>query len=178
MDTEINLLAQKKAQFFSEERVLLITKGLAVGSVVLVLSLSILFFLLSRDPSIVAVQADENQTIAKLTLLQDKTAKYLLIVDRVNKMKAILQKKSTFGTTMTALTKQIPTGSTITNFTLDQQTLSLSLSSSDLSTLGKAMDNFSSLVTSRSVLKSVTIQGLVSDEKSGTYVLSITGVLL
>src|SRR5579872_5935679 len=164
MNTEINLLAQKKAQFFSEERLLLITKVAAVMSVTLVLSLSILFFLLSRDPSVIAIQTDENQTIAKLTLLQDKTAKYLLIVDRVNKMKAILQKKSTFGNNMSVLTKQVPLNTRITNFTLDQQTLSLSLSSSDLSALGKAMNNFTTLVTSRTVLKSVTIQGLVSDE--------------
>lgn len=178
MDTEINLLAQKKAQFFSQERLLVITKAGAVVSVVLVLSLSILFFLLSRDPSIVAIQADENQTIAKLTLLQAKTAKYLLIVDRVARIKVLEQKKSTFGSNMTILTKQIPGDATISNFTLDQQSVSVSISSNNLSVLGKTVDNFTALVAQKNVLKSLTIQGIVSDEKGGNYVLSITGILL
>lgn len=178
MDTEINLLAQKKIRFFSEERLLLLTKTTAVVSVVLVLSLSILFFLLSRDPAMVAVQADANQTIAKLTLLQEKSAKYLLIVDRVNKIKSLQRTKNDLGNTISILTKQIPSQADITNLTLDQQTLSIAISASDLSILGKTIDNFTSLITSKSVLKSMTIQGLISDEKGGKYVLSITGVLL
>ncbi|HSD98905.1 MAG TPA: hypothetical protein VLB73_04395 [Patescibacteria group bacterium] len=175
---DINLLIQKHQGFFSEDRLLLFSKVGAISGVVLVLSLSILFFLLSRDPSIAQVKADETRTIAQLTLLQSKTAKYLIVVDRIQKIKAIEKNKTTFADTISSFVGLIPGGATITNFTLDKHTLSLAVSASDLSLLGKAVDNFTSLVLQKKILKNLSIQGLVSDEKGGKYVLTLSGDLL
>ncbi len=176
--SDINLLPQKNIGFFSEERLLLFSKIGAVVSVVLVLSLSILFFLLSRDPSIIAVKNEESRIIAQLTLLQSKTAKYLIIVDRINKIKILQKTKSNFDQSIATFVKQIPDGVSITNFVLDQKTVSIAVSASDVSLLGKTVDNFITLISSKKVLKNVTVEGLVSDEKGGKYVLTISGDLL
>ena len=178
MPTDINLLIQKQRGFFSQERLLLFSRVGAVVSVVLVLSLSVLFFLLSRDPTFARYRADQSQTLAQLTLLQSKTAKYLLILDRIEKIKVIEKSMPNFSTTIATVVDQIPSGGTITNFVIDNNSLTLSVSSPDLSVLGKTVDNFMSLIASKKVLKTLTVQGLVSDEKSGLYVLSLTGDVL
>lgn len=178
MPSEINLLIQKKRGFLSEERLLLFSRVGAVISIVLVLSLSILFFLLSRDPSIEKIKADQSKTIAQLTLLQDKTAKYLIVIDRVNKIKVIEKNKSSFGDTIAAFANLVPSGASITNFTLDKDSLSIAVSAADVSLLGKTVDNYSTLIQQKKLLKSLVVQGLVSDEKGGKYVLTITGGLL
>lgn len=175
---EINLLPQKKIGFFSEEKLLLFTKTTAIVLIILVASLSILFFLLSRDPSVTQIKADEVRTRAQLTLLQDKTAKYLIIVDRLNKLKALEKTRTNFDTTIQTIVAQIPSSVTITNFALDKDSVTLALSASDLSLLGKSLDNFTHLTQSKKILKSLSIQGLVSDEKGGSYVLTLSGNLL
>ena len=178
MPTDINLLIQKRSGFFSEERLLLFSRAAAVVLVVLVLSLSTLFFVLSRDPSIAKVKADESSTIAQLTILQSKTAKYLIVVDRINRIKTITKTKSTFDSNISTFLDQIPSGVSVANFALDKSSLSLSLSAADVSLLGTAVNNFTNLVSSKKTLKNLIIQGLVSDEKGGKYVLTLTGDLL
>lgn len=178
MSTDINLLPQKSKRFLSEERLLLGCKILAVTLVILIGSLSILFFLLSRDGTIQEVKNDQSRTIAELTLVQSKTAKYLIIVDRINKIKVFSQKRLSFDTTIASITEQIPKGVTVTSFSLDTKELSLSISTRDLTAIGLLIDNFSQLIAQKKVLKSLTIQGLVSDERTGSFILTLTGGVL
>lgn len=175
---EINLLQQRSKGFFSEERMLLFTRVASVVLVVLVISLSILFFLLSKDPAALQQNADRASTLAQLTLLHSKTAKYLVIVDRTNKINLIEQTKIDLSQTISSLVKEVGAGTTITDFSLDQKTFSLSVSSHDLSALGVVVDSFSNLVATGKIIKDVTIQGIISDEKSQIYVLTLSGDLL
>jgi hypothetical protein len=178
MSVDINLLPQRKIGYFSPERILLFSRSAAVASIILVVSLSILFFILSKDPTVTNQKVDEQRTLAQLNLLQSKTAKYLIIIDRVNKIKIIENQRSNFDQTMSILTDQIPSGITVAGFTMDKKTFSISLAGSDLSLIGIAVDDFTKLITQKKIIKSLTIQGLVTDEKNGTYVLSLSGGLL
>src|SRR5579872_2174787 len=146
MAQDINLLIQKEKGFFSTERLLFFSRAGAIASVVIVLSLSILFFLLSRDSSIVAVKLDESKTLAQLTLVQDKIAKYLVVLDRVQKIQLLNKGRSSIATNLASLTQQVPSGVTVTDFVLDSKTVSISLSSTDLSQIGKAIDNYTSRI--------------------------------
>ena len=175
---DINLLPQREKRFLSEERLLFFTRIAAVSSVVLVLSLSILFFLLSRDPSIVQLKAQQSSIIAQLTLLHDKTAKYLIIVDRLSKIKQLEKKRTGIESALQAIAQQIPNGVIITNLAMDKNVITISLSSTDVSLLGKTLTNFTSLVNGKKVLKSLTVEGIISDEKQKTYVLTLGGDML
>lgn len=175
---DINLQTKKRVGFFTEEKLLITAKIAAVILAVTVVSLSILFFFLSKDPTVAQQNADKSQTLAQLTLLHDKTAKYLIIVDRTAKIQALEQKKVHLDQTIAVLVKQIPSGATITDFSLDQHTFSLSVATANLSLLGTTVDNFSNLVGQKKAIQDVTIQGIISDEKGQTYVLTITGDIL
>lgn len=176
--SEINLLPQKNKGFLSEERLLLFTKVGSVTSIILVVSLSILFYLLSRDTTLANVKADESRTIAQLTILQSKTAKYLIIIDRVNKIKTLSQRRSNFDTTMSSVVQLIPNGVSLTNFMMDKDSFTVAVSTTDLSLCGKLINNFSQQIAQKKLFKSLTIESLVTDEKAGTYVLTLDGTLL
>jgi len=178
MSSEINLLPQKRLGFFTEERILLFTRIGAIASVIIVVCVSILFFLLSRDPTLSQQKTDEDQTIAQLNLLQNKTAKYLIIIDRINKIKLLSKQKSHFEDSLTTLVSEIPDTVAISALSLDKSSVSVGVSSSNLSSIGLAIENFSNLISQKKVLKTLTIQGLVTDEKAGTYILTFTGDLL
>lgn len=178
MPAEINLLPSKKIGFFTEERLLLLTKAAAVASVVLVISLAILFFLLSRDPTVSEQQADQARTLTALGLVQSKSAKYLIVIDRINKIKVIATQRSRFDEVMGTLVDQIPQNVVVAGFFMDKKTYSLSLSATDLSLIGTTIDNITTLIAQKKAVKTLTVQGLVTDEKSGKYVLSLSGDLL
>lgn len=175
---DINLLPQRKKGFFSEERLLFASRVGAISAVVLVISLSLLFFLLSRDPSVVQLKTQQSRVIAQLSLLHDKTAKYLIIVDRINKIKQLEKKRTNIGDNIDVLIREIPNGVTVTNLTMDKATLTVSLSASDVSLLGKALGNFIALVGDKKVLKTLTVEGIVSDEKGKAYILTLGGTVL
>jgi len=178
MSAEINLLPHKSRGALSEERLILISKIVAVALVIVVVSLSILFFLLSRDGTALSVKNDQSRTIAQLTLLQSKTAKYLIVIDRINKIKVLNTKRRTFDTTIAAILNNIPKGTNVTSFVLDPSELSISIATKDLPTIGAIIDNFSQLIAQKKILKTLTVQGLVSDERTGTFILTLTGGLL
>lgn len=178
MLADINLLPQKSRRFISEERLLLGFKITAITLVILVASLSILFFLLSRDPSVSTVKNDESRTIAQLTLLQSKTAKYLIIVDRINKIKVLTKKRLSLDTSIATLLDTIPNGASVTSFSLDTGQLSMGISTRDLTAIGLFIDNLTGLISQKKILKTLTVQGLVSDEKNATFLLTVTGDLL
>ncbi len=178
MAENINLLPRKKLSMFSEERVLLGTKIAAVVLVVLVITLSILFFLLSRDPSVATMQLDQSQTLAQLNLLQDKVAKYLVVVDRVTKLRVVLEQRSTIEEHLAIILQQIPSDISIVSLGIDAKTLSLSLSSSNLSRITTVTDNFVALAKQKKVISSITIQGIETDEKAGKYTLILNATIL
>lgn len=175
---EINLLPRKKIGFFSIEKALLIARVSAVAAIILVVSTSILFFILSRDPTVLEQKADQQRTIAQLDLLQSKTAKYLIVTDRLNKIKIITRQRSTFDQSMQTLVDQLPSNVAVSGFNMDKKTFSISFAAGDLSLIGTAIDNFTKLIAQKKIVKSLTIQGLVTDEKNGKYVLSLSGNLL
>lgn len=174
MVENINLLPQRKLSAFSEERVLFASKIVAATLVVLVVVLSILFFLLSRDPAISALKKDQSQTLAQLNLLHDRTAKYLIVVDRVTKIKTVLQKRGKLDLELATILQQVPSDVVVTNLTLDTKVFTLAITASNLSRIGMVTDNFVALAKQKKVLKNLTIQGLITDEKAGTYVLTLS----
>lgn len=89
-----------------------------------------------------------------------------------------MRQRSTFDTVMQTLADNVPLNVSISGFILDKKTFSLSLTGSDLSLISTSVDNFTKLMTDKKLIKSLTIQGLVTDEKNGKYVLSLSGNVL
>ncbi len=178
MSNDINLLPHTKKGALSQEQVLSYLKISALISCVLTVSLAIILFLLNRDPSVPQIQAQQQTILAQLNLLHSKTAKNLIILDRVKRITKILQSRVSLDKKIAEIQKQIPSGVTVSSFSLDDKHMVIALSAQSLSPLGIFIENMTHDVTNKVLVKKITIQGVVSDEKNGTFLLNITGDLL
>lgn len=172
--SDINLLPQKRRGRLSQEQVLAYTKILAIGGCILTVSLALILFLLNRDPTLAQIQAQEQTILTQLTILHSKTAKDLIIIDRLKRITKILQNRGVLDKKIADIQKQIPDNITITSFALDNKTIILTLSADSLSPLGALVEKLTKDVESKTLVKKVTVEGLVSDEKTGTFLLNIS----
>lgn len=178
MAKEINLLPQRKLDLLQQERTVVIARGIAVIIMVLVVTSALAVFLLNRNTSLDSLKVQENSLRANFSLLHDKLAKNFLLVDRIGKIQTITRKKSSFIGNITTIQQVIPDDVDIEAFTVNKTTVSLTVSSSSLVSLGKFMDGINKLVTNKSFFKKVTIDNTVADEKVGKFVVSVKGELL
>ena len=178
MNAEINLLPHRKRGVLSQEQVLAYSKVGAIVSCVITVSLAVMLFLLNRDPSLAQIHAQQQTLLAQLNLLHTKTAKNLIIQDRVKRITKTLQTRKSLDKTIAEIQKQLPTGVTVVSFVLDEKTLSMTVTASSLAPLGTFMDSLTKDVQDKKLFKKTTIQGVISDEKTGTFLLSITGDVL
>ncbi|MGH7245709.1 MAG: hypothetical protein ACREGI_02120 [Candidatus Levyibacteriota bacterium] len=178
MDTNINLVRKKDESLLQKERTLFIARVGAVISVTFIFCFAVVLFLLSRDPTLPDLQAQQNHAVSTLSLLHPKTATNLLVQDRVKRINQILNVRSSFDQTVNDFQQQIPPELDLDTFSLTQTTVTVSVTSSSLQAIGKFIDNLTQMVKDKKILKSVTIDGIIADEKSGIYSLSISGTLL
>ncbi len=178
MSNDINLLSHQSKTRFSQEQILAYSKVAAIICSILTVSLALMLFLLNRDPTLSQLQGQQQTVLAELTILHSKTAKDLIILDRVKRIVQINQQRSSLGQKVTDIQKQLPSGISISSFTLDSKHVNLTITSSSLVPMGTFINNLTQAINNKTLLKQLTIQGIISDEKTGTYLLSITGDLL
>lgn len=178
MSTEINLLPHKSLSVFSHERMLVYTKVVAIVALIITVCLSILVFLINRDPTLQELDSQQKTLLTQLSVLHTKTAKDLIILDRLKRIQSLIKSRGSVDVTIAQINDQVPDGASVTEFALDNKTLTLSLTSSSLIPMGQFIDNMTKLVSSKKVVKQITIQGLITDEKGGKYTMTVNGILL
>ncbi|HXS14611.1 MAG TPA: hypothetical protein VN711_00610 [Candidatus Saccharimonadales bacterium] len=178
MSTEINLLPQKARSRLSHESALAYAKIGAIVVAIITVCLAVLVFLINRDPTLERIGAEQNTILAQLSALHSKTAKDLIIQDRLRRIHGIVTIRGNMDTQLIKISSQLPSSLTVTDFSLDSTKMSITVSSLSLSGMGELIDNLTKLVNEKSVLKGITIQGIITDEQSGTYLMTVTGVTL
>lgn len=178
MSTEINLLPRKTRAKFSQEQLLAYSKIGAIIACIITVSFAIVLFLLNRDPSLSQIQAQQQNILTQLTILHTKTAKDLIIVDRVKRITKILQSRKALEKDIDTIQSQLQTSLTVTSFALDDKHVLLTVSGQSLSPMGAFIESLTDDIQKKKFLKKITIQGIISDEKTGNFLLSISGDLL
>lgn len=178
MQKEINLLPHKNLGFLQQERTIMTVRVIAVLSVIFVVSSFVGVLLLGRNYSVDNVMAQQQTVQSKLNLLQTKTQKYLLLVDRLHKIEAMSKNQTPIITQMETLQQQVPQGVSIDTFTISKEGVFLSVSSSSLSSLRTFLDNLTQMVTQKKLLKKLTIDNVAVNQKTGIYSVGVKGELL
>ena len=178
MSTEINLLPQKTKSRISQEQLLAYTKIGALVVCILTASFAIMLFLLNRDTTLTQIQSQQQTVLAQLNLLHNKTAKNLIIADRVARIKKILSSRKALEKDIADIQEQLPGGISVNTFTLDDKKLSITVSGASLAPMGAFIESLTNDVQNKKIIQKFTIEGIISDEKTGDYLLSITGDLL
>lgn len=158
MSNEINLLYSKKQQrlnaFASKARV---ARLIAVGLLFLVAASSIVLFLLviaSPLPSLAQKQKSLEDT---LKTSHDKIVNLTLASIRLSDIKSIFSKRSHYGDYLKALRDILPTGVEMTEFTVNKESIAITVSSSSLESLETYFLSLSALVEKGALYQKVYV---------------------
>jgi len=177
MSIDINLLPQKKNSILQGEQLLVRLRGVAVLSVFITLVLSIGVFILNQVNSPEAIKAQQQDATKTFTLSQKKAQAYLQLIDRLNNIQNILSSRSHLEENILLVQQQIPSGVDIQSLSLDDKTVIFTVKSTDLTKIDSVITNMQALLQSKKMIKKMTIEDVVADQKNGTFSLSIDGTL-
>lgn len=178
MSKNINLLPKKNKPQDSHEELLKFFKRISVVAVIITVGSSLLFFLLTINPSFSAIKQQENNVLTNLSFTQGKIAKYVVIKNRLSAITKILHSRYPMDTVISKLESQFPSDVSIDSLEISSNTLSFNLTSSSLLSLNTVITNMTSLLNSKSIVKRITVQSIISNPFAGTYTLTVHADLL
>lgn len=175
---EINLLPKKNIGILQQERTIILIRAIAIFSVLIVLSCWIGLWFLGKNYSADTVDAQQQNVRSRLHVFHAKAIDQLTLVDRVNRIQAILKTRSLLTTNIDLLQKQLPSDVSMETFTVTPKQMAMTVSSSSLPSLKKFIDGLTALVKGKTLLTKVTITNIAVDTISGKYTASVQGIFL
>lgn len=153
-------------------------KRLAVFALLFTGGMSVLFFLLTINPSFSTVKQQENSVLTSLSFTQGKIARYLLIKNRLSGIQQILKRRYPMDTVLSTIEDKIPDDVNVDALSIANKAAFITLSSSSLLSLDTAMTNISSLLANKQIFKKITVQSVIANPQTTRYTVSIQGDLL
>lgn len=178
MNSDINLILDRKKQASDKaKRVarLRIFAGISLG--IIIFSSSILF-LVNQVSGIDLLLQKEQQDIARISALQKRIGKELLLQKRLADIQAILSSRSSPDTVIQQITAGMPSDVHIDSFTLTKKNVSLTVTSSFLPSLDTFTKYLLNKASSKQSFKTFTINSVIADPKNQKYILSFDTDLL
>ena len=177
MNIEINLLSRKRGSAFRNEKILAQLRVTAILSLIVVVVCSVGMFFVNQANSPAALSVQQQTLTTNLSASKDKIASQLQLVDRLTHIQTILTKRASLENNIQLFRKQLPSSVTVTTFALDDKTVSILLYAKDLNTIHTVITNMTNLVKSKKILKTLTVENVVADEKTSRYIISMDGTL-
>lgn len=175
MNTDINLLGGKESQQGNVFSTLI--KRVAIFLLVIVVLLSVVFFILKSGSQLSNLQAEEGELITQLSKFNVKIAKYLFIDDRLKSSQTIVAKRPNFDKSITLLKKDIPVTISLDSLSLSQHEFSLTLSSVGISGMHEYLEKVQNELSKDPMVTSLTIDNVSYDNKNNRYSVTIFGEL-
>lgn len=173
MNRDINLIQGENKTNISRKNKTVILRWISLVFLFFVAFFSILLFILSSRLSIKDVKNSEAQTLQKILVLKDKSAKYNLLNDRLKIIVNILNTRAKYTVTLNTILEQMPPNVLMKSLVLDKNDISLSANSSSLLSLNSFLNNMTKITLEKHVIKDISIEGLTVDKQTGTYSLSL-----
>lgn len=175
--SEINLLRNQQGNVEKKQRIIRLTRTVAIVVAIVTATAAVGLFFLNIDPTLSNIKNQE--TLLANQLLQNKEilTNHLLLVDRLTHAQSILTQRKTFENVIDATASLLPANIFVDTIAFSKDGMNLTVSSDSLSTLGTLLDNLQGAVGQKKLLKTLTIDGVVADEKTGKYFLSVHGKL-
>lgn len=153
-------------------------KRLSVFALLFTGGMSVLFFLLTINPSFSTVKQQENSVLTSLSFTQGKIARYLLIKNRLSGIQQILKRRYPMDTVLSTIEDKIPDDVNVDSISIANKAAFITLSSSSLLSLDTAMSNLSSLLANKQIFKKITVQSVIANPQTSRYTAAIQGDLL
>lgn len=178
MNENINLIPGKR-KVVSEQKSLV--KRLRMLSIVLLITIvfsSIALFFLKLQSPLPSLQREKNTLLTNLSLLSQKTAKLLLVKNRLKETAIIEKKRQRLDETIGAVVENIPQDVLISSLNVGKKDVLITASSNSLSSMNIFLDRLVEKVLQKKVFSKITLDSLSLDSKGNRYIIAFTLQLL
>src|SRR5258708_514743 len=173
MSNGINLIQGENKVSLNRKNRVVVLRWFSLVFLFFVAFFSILLFFLNNRISVQNVKKNQSETLQKITLLKDRSAKYSLLGDRLRGITNILNTRKKYTITLNTILDQLPPGVSMKGLSLDKDDVSLTASSNSLLPLNSFLANITKISLEKHVIKDMSIEGLTIDKQTGVYSLSL-----
>ncbi|MDP3726962.1 MAG: PilN domain-containing protein [bacterium] len=178
MNEDINLIPGKRKVVLEQKK---IVKRLRILSIVLLSTVafsSIALFLLKLQSPLPSLKREENTLLASLSLLHQKTAKLLLMKNRLKETAIIEKKRQRLDETIGAVVEGVPADVSLSSLSVGKKDVSITASSNSLSSVNIFLDRLVNKVLQKKTFSKITLDSLSLDSKGNRYIIAFTLELL
>ncbi|OGH07954.1 MAG: hypothetical protein A2W22_06825 [Candidatus Levybacteria bacterium RBG_16_35_11] len=177
MNKDINLLAHQEDQSLIEKKRLKIFKNISFVFAGIVVFFSIVIFIVNATFSTASIKNQQESAINQITNLKDRSAKLFVVNNRILNISKIIKERNNYSS-IESLLKLTPNSVRINNLNFSTETFSITLISSSLLPLDDLINSYIAKLTKKELIKSLTINSLSLNQKTGNYYLSIKAEFL
>ncbi len=178
MSNDINLISNKDVASLKAKKRLKLTRTIAIISLTIVALLSITVFIITSQSSLEGIRKDGNSALQSISYLNKKTAKLAIINNRLRDISDILEKRKNYTSAINTLLQLMPPELSATALELDKKDVRLVVRSNSLLLIDKFLNSIIDLSAKKQVIGSITIESLITNQKTGNYSLSVKTKLL
>lgn len=175
MIRDINLLTTQK-KFLPSSRALSAVHIAAFTLLFLVLTASLILFFLKTQSPFIALQTKERQVSSALVELRPKTAKLLVLHDRLDAISSFLSGRYDAHRVISNIQQELDSDIQVSVFRADAHGVDLTVSSSSLLNLETFLARFTQRVTEQKIATTVKM-GSFTFGSDGKYTVSLKGTL-
>lgn len=173
MSNDINILLYKGSVDFKEQQRIKIVRRIAfVLSVIIgISSVVIFFFILYLDPA--AIKKSQGEIKGQIARYEERKGKLFIVNSRIQNIKDILVKRKNYAQDITILMNQMPSGLSVEDMQMDNESFSITVSSSSLIDIGVFIDNLIDMAKKKELISSLILDSLTFDEEKNSYLVSL-----
>lgn len=177
MNESINLVENRNQQLDKEQKILQLTRVIAVCLLITIASISILAFIISSQIPLGAIKQDQSSTMSEIAALHNKLATYYLIKNRISSIGLLLNQRKDYTKVISSIFSKISSDISIDGLNIKEQSFTLNVSSNSLLPMDKLINDMIDLSDQKKLITNVKLQSLSLNAQSQTYSLTLIGDL-
>lgn len=178
MNDDINLVPGKRRIAFEQKKLVLRLRLFSIILLIVTVFSSVLLFLFKLQSPLPSLQREKNMLLTNLSLLSQKSAKLLLMKNRLNEVVIIEKKRQRLDELIGSVLEGVPQDVLFSSLSIDKKSVSITASSNSLSSINIFLDRLVNKVVKGKNFNKITLDGLSLDSKANRYIIALTLELL
>lgn len=178
MNEDINLVPGKRKIALEQKKLVLRLRLFSIILLVITVFSSVLLFFLKLQSPLPSLQREKNVLLTNLTLLSQKSAKLLLLKNRLNEVAIIEKKRQRLDELIGSVLEGVPQDVSLNSFSIDKKSVSITAASNSLSSINIFTDRLVDKAMKGKNFNKITLDGLSLDSKTNRYIIALTLELL
>ena len=175
MKSDINLISIDKAELVKEGKTVQLLKISAIASVVTIGVSSLILFIILQAISPRSIKKQEASIQESISAQQAKEAKIVIVGRKIKDIRNIINKRPQYELILSEISSSIPQNISITSLIVDDKKVQIAVSSNSLLALNDLLSNLFKMVENGKVIANLQIEGISSDNRDGSYTMSVSG---